>query len=174
MIISLEGADFSGKTTLTKYLNKKYKIPIFPEPNTREYFNNDEKWLDHINHHGYIAYHYFKYWPKDKNIFINRSWLSTMVYSNIFNRKDDLSYIRVNDWIDKMVIIIIQVSPGIVEARIKSKVRKDECKKILKNIWKIYDEYDFLYRTSFNMMPNIYYVTDDISVEEILKMRKII
>lgn len=85
MLIILEGIDGSGKTTLSKKLSEKYKLPVikFSYPKNDEEKNN--MFLQYLK----ILYN------NNFKLILDRSWISEIVYGNIMRDSCVLSDFQV-------------------------------------------------------------------------------
>ena len=90
MIIVFEGPDGAGKTTLITHLSQKFNLPIIKMPKAHETFHdwkvlnalseNYDRMLDQIA-------------VSQSTFLVDRGLLSGLVYSKVYNRGNDVSYI---------------------------------------------------------------------------------
>lgn len=85
--IIVEGVDGCGKTTIALLLSKKFKIPIIKMPNMKQYFEegNTEAYSRLFNE-TIVQF-------KDSSFILDRGFPSSLVYSQVYNRPVDISYI---------------------------------------------------------------------------------
>jgi thymidylate kinase len=158
MIIIFEGSDYSGKTTLAERLLKQTNWPIFFKPDTKKYFPND--WDRYQNFYTLLSYHFFLQWPKNSNLIVDRLWLSAIIYSKAFERKDDLSYISPTKCHEngfKNIFLEISDFDTITE-RIKNRV---DDKRIINRIYKIWTLYQEFFNANKDMPGSLFLNGED-------------
>jgi len=140
MIYIFEGPDFSGKTTLAEKVSKYFNWPVFFKPDTKKYFPND--WDKYQNFYTLLTYNFFLQWPNDRPLIVDRLWLSAIIYSKSFDRKDDLSFIDPKECYEKRLRnIFIKIDNF---ETIEKRLNRGDDKKILDrmhDIWKLYQDY---------------------------------
>lgn len=103
--IIIDGPDKVGKTTVIKILADRLSLPIIKMPNMKEYINNEpsedtaEKFSKLFNE-TIVQF-------KDTSFILDRGFTSSLVYSKVFNRRFDLSYIdKIEDELKTNVFIL--------------------------------------------------------------------
>ena len=81
MIIIIEGADGSGKTTLAEQLSKQTKYPIIHK-------SNPKTEMEKLSQMG----EYLQMVRSSKNFIFDRCWYSEMAYGPVFRDKSYISY----------------------------------------------------------------------------------
>lgn len=97
----IDGSDNLGKTTVIDILSKELKLPVVKMPNMKEYIknNNPEEFSKLFNE----TIVQFAEYP----FILDRGFTSSLVYSKVFNRKFDLSYIKKIEEILTPTVIIL-------------------------------------------------------------------
>lgn len=87
MILLIDGPDGTGKTTICNELATLLKIPLVKMPNMKQYFENGmtEEFSKFFNE---ILVQF-----KTTDFILDRGFTSSLVYSNVYKRPFDLSYI---------------------------------------------------------------------------------
>lgn len=99
MKVVLEGVDGSGKTTVSELLSRRYGwIPYATPPRELrarrtqiDAFASNEEHYDFYRNGIHIASHELSEFPKDKNVVIDRYWLTTYVYHQVMGVQVQLS-----------------------------------------------------------------------------------
>jgi len=91
MILIFEGADYTGKTSISKKLSTTLKIPYFKNTTELQFFNNEDiskyRWLDQL----YI-YEFLK--QTKYSVIFDRAYPSDIVYSSLYRKYDDDFFAR--------------------------------------------------------------------------------
>ena len=85
-IVLLDGPDGSGKTTVAQLLHEKTGLPIIKMPRMPEYFKTNAEEMSKLFNETIIQF-------SDFSFILDRGFPSSMVYSKVFNRNEDLSYL---------------------------------------------------------------------------------
>lgn len=87
MILLIDGPDGTGKTTICNELASLLKIPLVKMPNMKQYFENGmtEEFSKFFNE---ILVQF-----KTTDFILDRGYTSSLVYSKVFSRHFDMSYI---------------------------------------------------------------------------------
>jgi thymidylate kinase len=124
MIIFIEGPDGSGKTELVNRLNRGGYGPIVRLPKSQEFFKKGN-----IEEASWIFNNTIGQLISKCNFIVDRGYFSSLVYSKIYKRKTDLSYIWDIHKKLKPIIIFLDAKDSIlferrpIDAVIKSKER---------------------------------------------------
>ena len=99
--IIIDGADKRGKTTVIKLLSEKLKLPVIKMPDSKEFIDSGQiervsKFFNEI----IVQFH-------GSSFILDRGFTSSVVYSRVFNRPDDLSYISEIENVLEPVIFIL-------------------------------------------------------------------
>jgi len=157
MIYIFEGPDFSGKTTLIRKISEYFKWPIFFKPDTKKYY--PDSWENYQNFYTLLSYYFFLQWPIDKPLLVDRLWLSAIIYSKVFNRKDDLSYINPNECYEKgLRNIFIKISDF---KTIDERSDRGDDQKILDRMHKIWNDYQVFYKSCPDLKGSLYVDGED-------------
>ena len=99
--IIIDGPDGCGKTTIVKMLSKKLDIPILKMLSAKSLFNKNVIEI--------ASYTFTQLLIQLKNYeyILDRGFITSLVYSKVYNRKDDLSYLKAVEKQMKPVIIIL-------------------------------------------------------------------
>ena len=85
--ILLDGTDNVGKTTMCQLLSDKLRLPIIKMPNMPEYLKKGQaEEFSKLFNETIVQF-------KDTDFILDRGFTSSLVYSAVFNRDFDLSYL---------------------------------------------------------------------------------
>lgn len=100
MHIILDGSDNLGKTTTLNMLSEKLQLPVIKMPNMKEYIERDmTEQMSQLFSETIVQF-------KDYPFLMDRGYCSSIVYSKVFNRTFDLSYIdKINEELRPKIII---------------------------------------------------------------------
>lgn len=141
MFIIVEGPDFSGKSTLIKKL--KDRLKNLKEIERIDYKDKGVDWMKLIDFYGEAQYSVIKQLlpalSKKQHFIIDRFFISSMVYSQVFHRNYDHSYIDIYDWErDDVLIILISPDYEVLIDRVEGRQKeKKEDKRILKELYNL-------------------------------------
>lgn len=110
--ILLDGADGTGKSSIALRLQTATGFPIIKMPNMKEYIENGSpEEFSRLFNETIVQF-------KDTNFIMDRGYTSSLVYSKIFNRTFDLTYLdEIEKQLDPLVFIL---------TRQKQNYREDE------------------------------------------------
>lgn len=95
-IIIFSGHDYSGKTTIAKALSKEIGIPYFKDEATLRKFKEGNRFVEYLNDQNYII----QFLEQTKySVIIDRAYESEWVYSQIFNRKQNMVLLHAIDYL---------------------------------------------------------------------------
>lgn len=117
--ILIDGADGLGKTTICQMLSRTLNLPVIKMPNMEEYLNKGtpEEFSKLFNE---TIIQFAEY-----DFIMDRGFTSSLVYSKVNNRKDDLSYIsRIEQILDPEVFILVSRSHSVFADMNEMKERK--------------------------------------------------
>jgi len=84
----IDGSDNLGKTTVINLLSRKLDLPIIKMTNMKEYIEEgDAEKYSRLYNETVVQFSEFSF-------IMDRGFTSSLVYSEVFSRKDDLSYIE--------------------------------------------------------------------------------
>lgn len=160
MIIFIEGPDGAGKTELVKKLQDEGYGPIVRLPKSQEFFKKGN-----IEEASWIFNNTLAQLTNKNSFIVDRGYFSSLVYSKVYKRKTDLSYIWNIHKKLKPIVIFLDAKDSIlfkrrpVDAVIKSKERlkvNDEYRKIYRKLKT--KKFDCIYRidTSTMSLPEVY------------------
>jgi thymidylate kinase len=134
----LEGADLSGKSYLATKLAEDPSFINFSYFKIKERFLDD--WMKYIDFCAEVEYNCIvqlqDILPYD--IILNRSYISSLIYEKVYQRKYDMSYIKESDIISK-VIFYVTVPKEILCQRA---MQRTEDKTIIDKLFILHDEYE--------------------------------
>ena len=85
--IIVEGADGIGKSTLSKKLSTKLKLPLLRMVKAKKAFTSDT--IEDLS----IVFNHTLLQLKDTNYVVDRGPISSIIFSKVYERTDDLEYI---------------------------------------------------------------------------------
>lgn len=99
--ILIDGVDGCGKTTIAELLSKKLKIPIIKMPNMKEYFGKGTtEEFSKLFNETIVQF-------KQYGFIMDRGFTSSLVYSQVYGRPVDISYIdKLEKDLDAKVVIL--------------------------------------------------------------------
>lgn len=88
MVLLIDGPDGTGKSTVCDILSDRMKMPIVKMPNMVQYFteNNPEEFSKLFNE-TIVQF-------KDSDFILDRGFTSSLVYSKVYDRQFNLSYLE--------------------------------------------------------------------------------
>lgn len=114
--IIIEGVDGCGKTTTAELLSKKLKIPIIKMPNMKEYFEKGTtEQYSRLFNETVVQF-------SDTSFILDRGFPSSLVYSQVYNRPVDISYI---DQLEKKLKAKVVILTALPEVFLKRKPYDD-------------------------------------------------
>lgn len=135
MHVFIEGPDGVGKTTLIRKLQKSTTFPVIKMKIADKGFR-----LGSIEDLSYVFNTTLMQF-KDYSFIVDRGFLTSLVYSKIFNRQYDFEYINiVNKTLNPVIILLTAKKSTLLERRKKDKTISDDMRS------KVYDTYNWLYK----------------------------
>lgn len=99
--IIIDGSDNLGKTTVLKQLSEELKLPIIKMPNMSEYIKNENaEEFSKLFNETIVQF-------AEHSFLMDRGFTSSLVYSKVFRRSFDLSYITKIEKILKPKVFIL-------------------------------------------------------------------
>lgn len=99
--IFIDGPDGCSKTTIAKMLSAKTGFPITKMPHAQKHFKDGSVEAMSYIYNMTIA-QFSRY-----NFIVDRGFISSLVYSNVYDRKTDLDYTRkIMEELDPLIIIL--------------------------------------------------------------------
>ena len=89
LILFVEGADGVGKSTITRSLSKRLNLPVLKMLKAKVYFKKGRETIEEFSY----IFNQVLLQLKNTSYIVDRGPLSSLVYSEIYNRKSKLSYI---------------------------------------------------------------------------------
>jgi thymidylate kinase len=166
MHIFIEGPDGVGKSTVIKKLQQILDIPVIKMEKAHKGFTKGIiEDLSYVFNTTLIQF-------KKYDFIVDRGFLTSIVYSNIYNREFDMDYIyRINNELKPLIILLTVDSDKIFERRPSDKVI--DAKERIRIIDEYNDIYDSFTLTSkdFNIKKiNTSNLTRDEVFKEVLKI----
>lgn len=121
MIVLIDGPDGTGKTTVAKRISETLEIPYVKMPNMVEYFNkNSAEEFSKLFNETIVQF-------ADCSFVLDRGFTSSLVYSHVYKRDFDLSYIdKIHKELNPLVIILTATQEKIMERRPIDDIIKEE------------------------------------------------
>ena len=133
----VEGADGIGKSTLSKKLSSKLKLPLLRMVKAKKAFTNDT--IEDLS----IVFNHTLLQLKDTNYIVDRGPISSIVFSRVYERTDDLEYIySICEKINPLVIYLTSTDRQQMFAQRKKDRLIDTTHRK-----KIYNEYNKFFKT---------------------------
>jgi thymidylate kinase len=149
-IIMIEGTDGSGKTTVCNLLSEKLNIPILKMPRMKKYFDkNITEEMSELFNRTIVQFNNFSF-------ILDRGYVSSLVYSKIYNREFDLNYIDVIEEQLKPQIFVLTVGEEeMFRRREKDEIINDLMRvKIREEYVKISEERNYKIIDTTNITPD--------------------
>lgn len=132
--IIIDGPDGCSKTTICKKLSKEVKRPIIRMKKTKSFFKNLT-----VEDASYIYFTTISQIPSDYPCVFDRGYTSSLVYSKVYNRNVDLSYIdEIEKEMKPIIIILTATNEELFKRRPNDRVIDNDMR------YKIKDEYEKL------------------------------
>jgi thymidylate kinase len=135
--IMIEGPDGAGKSTIAKLLSEKIKIPILEMYTNRHIFETCIEECSEVFNRTLAQL-------KDVSFILPRGFISSLVYSKVYKRTYDLSYIKKISAILNPRVAYLYVDKDIIRRRKKDEFTNDK-------IFDIIDGYEQFFSTVSNM-----------------------
>ena len=148
MIIVIEGADGSGKTTLAEQLSKQTKYPIIHK-------SNPKSEMEKLAQMG----EYLQLVRSSKNFIFDRCWYSEMAYGPVFRDKSYISYPQMYELekqLAKAGAIIIYCSGPKAALWMRCQKRGEEFVTSRVDFEKVYDNFEEIFSTP-HLVPVVRY-----------------
>lgn len=125
MKIILEGCDGTGKTTLAKILAERYKLDIC-----------------HLTQRDPTSYYFYAQTARKEDVVWDRHTLGELIYPEIFDRKQNLSFDQARVIIDRaksegVKILILTAENDVIKQRLLERKSPPEDERIIANYEKI-------------------------------------
>lgn len=133
----IEGPDGIGKSTLSKKLSSKLKLPLLRMVKAKKAFTNDT--IEDLS----IVFNHTLLQLKDTNYIVDRGPISSIVFSRVYKRTDDLEYIySICEKINPLVIYLTSTDRQQMFTQRKKDILIDTTHRN-----KIYTEYNKFFKT---------------------------
>ncbi len=127
--IFIDGPDGCSKTTVSKGLHKKTGFPIIKMKKAKNFFNKKS-----IEDASYVFNTTIAQLPLEYSYIIDRGFVSSLIYSKIYKRKENLDYInKLEKIIKPKVVILTANNEELFKRRKTDKVISNEMRKKIKN-----------------------------------------
>lgn len=148
MIIVIEGADGSGKTTLAEQLSKQTKYPIIHK-------SNPKSEMEKLAQMG----EYLQLVRSSKNFIFDRCWYSEMAYGPVFRDKSYISYPQMYELekqLAKAGAIIIYCSGPKAALWMRCQKRGEEFVTARTDFEKVWDNFEDIFKAP-HLVPVVRY-----------------
>lgn len=164
LILFVEGCDGIGKTTITKHLSKRLNLPVLKMMKAKVYFKKGRETIEEFSY----VFNQVLLQLRNTSYIVDRGPLSSLIYSQIYNRKSKLSYIYpLLRQINPLVIFLTTSKKSVLFER----KRKDAVITITERL-KILEGYETFFKNQ-NLVRylriNTAYKTPSQIIKEILK-----
>lgn len=126
-VIIVEGVDGSGKTSVCELLSKATGYPIVKMPRMKEFFSNNAEEMSKFFNEIIVQI--------PRGFVLDRGFPSSLVYSKVYNREFDLSYIKDIEKKLKANIFILTATEKILKSRKNDEIIQGEM------LYRINEEY---------------------------------
>lgn len=159
MIVLIDGPDNVGKTTVINKLHESTGYPIIKMPNMKEYFEKGlTEEFSKLFNETIVQFRKFSF-------ILDRGFTSSLVYSKVYNRSFDLSYLKdIQEQLNPVVIILHNTDSNGKNIRFQD----DDIDAINSKYDEIVDTYKFLAKALRYNLINVNGLSPDEVEEKIL------